>query len=183
MRYQISDEFHQQFPATGTNPPAKIPLKNGVETVLAYADADAFNNDIALDAFVKVCVAGRTYSMTVGAASDLIDQLDEALVVAQREQDLFAEYKREQARIEREAKAALPHPRAVVVSKPGVSPQYRIWCDDRGIFWYDWKGSVLPPTKFIPGKEFQRTDAFKTTPENVALWIKLAAEAAGAAEW
>lgn len=79
---------------------------------------------------------------------------------------------------EAKAKAALPHPRAVVVSKPGVFPQYRIWCDDDGLFWYDWEGSVFPPTKFIPGKEFQQTDAFKATPENVALWIKLAAEAA-----
>jgi hypothetical protein len=171
MRYRISEEFRGQFPWTGTNPPAKIPLKNGGGTVHAYADA--FNNDIALDAFVKVSVDGRTYSMTVGAASDLIDQLAEAVDMAEGEQELFEEYVAEQAKKKAGGDLRSFHPRAVEVDGPGG---YVIWCDDEGQFWYSWIGSVSR-TRFTPGVDFQANPAFAATRDNIALWSKLAFEA------
>lgn len=175
MSYQISEEFRQQFPWSGTNPPAKIPLKNGVETVQAYADA--FNDGIALDAFVKVSVDGRTYSMTPDAAQDLIDQLAEAVDMAEGEQELFAQYKAEQAAKKAEGDLRSFHLRAVKMDGPAG---YVIWCDDKGQFWYSWAGSASR-TEFTPGVDFQANAAFAATPANIALWIKLAAEAGRAA--
>lgn len=174
MPYQTSQEFRDQFPLTGANPPAKIPLRNSEGTAQVYADAASTND--TYDAFVKVKLDGTTRSLTVAAANDLIDQLGEAIDMAEDEQCAFERYTAEQERIKASAK---PHPRAV--QPVAAAPAFWIWCNDTGQFYFTYSGA-LGAVKFTPGSDYVGNVHFNPTPTNVALWTKLAYEAAQAAK-
>lgn len=178
MSYQTSQEFRDQFPATGKNPPAKIPLRNNGGTAQVYADAFSAND--TYETFVKVRLDGTTRSLTVDAANGLIDQLGEAIDMAEDEQCAFERYTAEQERKRIEAiKAAKPHPRAV--QPDATNPAFWIWCNDRGQFYFTYNGA-LGAVAFTPGSDYVGTANFNPTPANVALWTKLAYEAAQAAK-
>lgn len=163
------------------------------QTYLANATPEALNRDRRIEPILTKDGAARVrvadpFSM-VGPADyfpNAARDLATALTIHAREAEgmAFAEQARkdEAERIKR-LEATKPHYRAVKVGAEGdIGGIYWIWCLDNGEFRYTWAGSGLTGTPFTPGKDFQVVPAFKATPEHIALWTKLAYEAAQAAK-
>lgn len=161
------------------------------QTYLANAAPEALNRDRRIEPILTPAGAARVRMSATGfldtdyfpnAARDLAAALTKHANEA--EGMAFAEQARkdEAERIKR-LEATKPHYRAVKVGAEGdIGGIYWIWCRDDGQFHYTWPGSGHKGTPFTPGKDFQGVPAFKATPEHIALWTKLAYEAAQAAK-
>lgn len=93
--------------------------------------------------------------------------LNEAARLAERETQRMKEFN------------AKPHPRSV--QPDATNPAFWIWCNDRGQFYFTYNGA-LGAVEFTPGSDYVGNANFNPTPTNVALWTKLAYEAAQAAK-
>lgn len=166
--YQSSLTYRNQL---GGGPTAPKRISGLRDSGAAYACADSFGGG---DYIVSLYTGREAIRLSPANARALADQLARAANIAEGERKAYVEFN------------AKPHPRAVEMDAPGDVVDgliYWIWCDDNGQFRYTWSGSTYKGgTPFTPGSGFQSTPAFKTTPAHVALWTKLAYEAAQAAK-
>jgi hypothetical protein len=129
---------------------------------------------------VRVTAPGNSHvDFFPNAARDLAVALTQHAIEAD---NMAAQRKQELAKAEADRKAAAdkPHPRAVRPS-PADHPALWIWCENDGTFKYVYTNFGRFASKFTPGVSFvDEQGRFDPSPENVALWIKLATEAARA---
>ena len=110
-------------------------------------------------------------------AAALVHHANEAEQMAANLANEKARVEAAKRKAEAEAKAK-PHPRAVRPS-PVDRPHFWIWCENDGTFKYMYTNYGRLGSRFTPGVSFVAEQGrFDPSPANVALWIKLAAEAA-----